>query len=151
MSWSEIVDDVWTIPAERYKTKIDHVVPLTDAVQKLLGEPQKAGYVFSSTDGAKPFSGYSKARRALDKHTPGMEHWTLHDLRRTARTLMVRAGVAEDVAERVLGHVISGVRGTYNRHDYLPEKRDARERLAQLVERIVNPADNVRPLRRVVQ
>ena len=63
-----------------------------------------------------------------------MARWTLHDLRRTARTLMNRAGVAEDHAERALGHVIGGVRGTYDRYEYLDEKRAAFEALAGLVD-----------------
>jgi integrase len=59
-----------------------------------------------------------------------MAHWTLHDLRHTARSLMSRAGVSADIAERVLGHKIPGVRGVYDRHEYATEKRDALERLA---------------------
>jgi integrase len=70
------------------------------------------------------------------------EGWTLHDLRRTARSLMSRAGVSADVAERCLGHVISGVRGTYDRHAYFDEKKRAFDTLAALVDRIVNPAAN---------
>jgi hypothetical protein len=57
---------------------------------------------------------------------------------------MSRAGVSADIAERVLGHKIGGVRGVYDRHEYVTEKRDALDRLARLVDRIVNPpADNV--------
>jgi integrase len=78
-----------------------------------------------------------------------LPHWTLHDLRRTARTLMARAGVRPDISERVLGHVIQGVAAVYDRHDYEAEKRDALEKLAGLVERIVNPPPaNVVPMRR---
>jgi hypothetical protein len=70
--------------------------------------------------------------------------WTLHDLRRTAKTLMSRAGVRPDISERVLGHVIDGVEGVYDRYEYLEEKRDALERLATQIERIINPpVDNV--------
>lgn len=130
---------MWTIPAERYKTKIAHEVPLTPTVLALLGEPQNRGHVFSTTGGEKPFSGFSKARRALDKALSPMPHWTLHDLRRTARSLMSRAGVSSDIAERVLGHVIPGVRGVYDRHQYQAEKREALERLAQEIDRIINP------------
>jgi len=61
----------------------------------------------------------------------------LHDLRRSARSLMSRAGVPSDHAERVLGHVIGGVRGTYDRHEYLDEKREALAKLARLVDRII--------------
>jgi integrase len=66
-------------------------------------------------------------------------NWTLHDLRRTAKTLMVRAGVRPDISERVLGHVIAGVEGTYDRHSYADEKRAALEKLAEMIERILNP------------
>ena len=56
---------------------------------------------------------------------------------------MCRAGVPSDHAERCLGHVLPGIRGTYDRHEYLAEKRHAFAALARLIERIVNPADNV--------
>jgi integrase len=161
MTWLEIESDTWVIPAERYKTGVENVVPLTDAVLSLLGKPQKTGFVFSSTDGELPFSGFSKAKRALDKAVAGMRkeekrktmpHWTLHDLRRTARSLMSRAGVSADVGERVLGHKIGGVRGVYDRHEYVAEKRDALQRLAVLVERILNPpAGNVVNLPRTAE
>jgi hypothetical protein len=52
---------------------------------------------------------------------------------------MVRAGVRPDISERVLGHVIAGVEGTYDRHSYAEEKRDALEKLATMIERILNP------------
>jgi hypothetical protein len=60
---------------------------------------------------------------------------------------MSRAGVPADHAERCLGHVIGGVRGVYDRHEYLEEKRQGFEALASLIERIVNPQPNVVPLR----
>jgi integrase len=46
-----------------------------------------------------------------------MPAWTMHDLRRTARSLLARAGVGDQVAERVLGHAIAGVQDVYNRHN----------------------------------
>ena len=68
----------------------------------------------------------------------------LHDLRRTARSLMSRAGVRPDISERVLGHVIKGVEGVYDRHSYTEEKAHALKALAGLIEKIINPpADNV--------
>jgi integrase len=77
-----------------------------------------------------------------------MDHWTFHDLRRTSRSLMSRAGVPADHAERCLGHVIAGVRGAYDRHAYLSEKRSAFEALAALVGGILDPKSNVVPMRR---
>jgi hypothetical protein len=73
-----------------------------------------------------------------------MPPWTIsRDVRRTAKTLMARAGVRPDVSERVLAHVIPGVEGVYDRYEYLTEKRDPLDRLASLIDRIVNPHDNV--------
>jgi hypothetical protein len=60
---------------------------------------------------------------------------------------MSRAGVPTDHAERCLGHVIGGVRGVYDRHEYHAEKATAFEALAAQIERIVDPKDNVVPMR----
>lgn len=57
---------------------------------------------------------------------------------------MARAGVRPDISERVLGHVIGGVEGVYDRHGYLDEKRRALKSLDRMVDQIVNPpAENV--------
>lgn len=149
----EVDGDDWTIPAERYKTGIDHVIPLSDAARELIGDkPDGANgnswFVFTTTAGAKGFTGFSKAKRELDKaiakirteaEREPMPHWVLHDLRRTGRSLMSRAGVPADHAERCLGHVIGGVRGVYDRYAYLDEKREAFKKLAGLVELILKP------------
>jgi integrase len=161
MSVTELDGELWTIPAARYKTKRDHVIPLSaqalDLIRKSApAKPAKnAPFVFSTTDGAISFSGFSKAKTALDKTLeelreregrPSMANWTLHDLRRTARTLLARAGIRDDIAERCLGHVIKGVEKIYNRHAYLDEKRRAFEALATLVTRILNPPANIEEL-----
>jgi integrase len=115
-----------------------------------LGTPSAGPFVFSTDNGATPLSGFSKLKAAFDKATPGLAPWTLHDLRRTARSLMSRAGVPSDHAERVLGHVIGGIRATYDRHDFAAEKAAALRQLADLVTSIVAPAGPARPrLRRV--
>jgi integrase len=90
--------------------------------------------------------GFSKFKAAFDKAC-GVTGWTLHDLRRTARSLMSRAGIDADHAERALGHVIPGVRGVYDRHEFRDEKRRAFEALAAQIERIINPQPNVVALR----
>jgi hypothetical protein len=59
--------------------------------------------------------------------------------RRGASPLMSRAGVPEDYGERALGHMIGGVRGTYDRYEHLEEKRKAYAALAGLVALILNP------------
>ena len=66
--------------------------------------------------------------------------------RRSARSLMSRAGVSSEHAERVLGHTQGGVKGIYDRHGYFDEKATALVALATLIGRIVNPReDNVVP------
>jgi integrase len=152
MRRGEVSGDEWTIPQERYKTGLELVIPLSPAAQAVLAAAPKvgkSGYVFT-TDGKTPIAGFSKFKRAFDakvlaelrKEDPEVKplpNWTLHDLRRTARSLMSRAGVPSDHAERCLGHVLPGVRGTYDRHEYLPEKKHAFASLGSLVERLVNP------------
>jgi integrase len=148
MAWSEIEGADWTLPAARNKTKQELVRPLSKATQDLLaGLPRFKGgaFVFTS-DGRRALGGFSKAKRAFDQQC-GAIGWTLHDLRRTARSLMSRAGVNADVAERCLGHVIPGVRGVYDRHQYRDEMADAYEGLAAQIDRIINPQANVLPLR----
>jgi len=73
--------------------------------------------------------------------------WRLHDLRRTARTGLAALRVDPDISERVIGHVIGGVRGVYDRYLYLDEKREALDRWAQRIGEIVNlPATSVAQL-----
>jgi integrase len=141
---SEITGTDWTIPGARYKTKKDHLVPLSAMARDCL--PKEDGDFVFTRDGTKPLNG-SNFKAAFDKATGPMPRWTLHDLRRTARSLMSRAGVPSDHAERCLGHVIGGVRGTYDRHEYYEEKRRAFEALASLVARIVDPQERVVSLR----
>jgi integrase len=145
---SEITGADWIIPGARYKTGKDHLVPLSAMALRVLPSGE-SDFVFSK-DGASPIhasnfkTAFDKALlRELGTNSPPLPRWTLHDLRRTARSLMSRAGVPTDHAERCLGHVIGGVRGVYDRHEYLEEKRQGFEALAALVERIVNPRPNV--------
>jgi integrase len=147
MHRDEIEGDDWRLPAERNKTKQELVRPLSKAARKTLATlPRLSDFVFSN--GRVALSGFSKPKTALDKRC-GVTGWTLHDLRRTARSLMSRAGVSSDIAERCLGHVIGGVRAVYDRHRYREEMLRAYEALAVQIDRVVNPQDNVASLRAV--
>jgi hypothetical protein len=156
MRWDEISHDgTWTIPGRRYKTGKDHVIPLTLAMRELIGKPPadtaKFPYVFSAGDGSKPFSRDGDLMKVVrgkmkSDNLPDLPSWRLHDLRRTARSLMSRAGVPSDHAERALGHVMGGIRGTYDRHEYLEEKKKAFEALDALLDRILKPTDKVTEL-----
>jgi integrase len=147
MQRSEIEGHDWALPAARNKTKRELVRPLSRVVRDLLTSLphfQDCDFVFTS-DGRRALGGFSKAKRTFDEAC-GVTGWTLHDLRRTARSLMSRAGVNADVAERCLGHVIPGVRGVYDRHTYRTEMARAYDALAAQIERIIDPQDNVRQL-----
>jgi integrase len=162
MRRAELAADEWTIPAPRYKTKIDHVIPLSRAATAVLTKVPRIGrsdFIFTP-DGKRPIAGFgcrkedfdaimlSQLRRlaeegGVDPADVRLVRWTLHDLRRTARTLMSQAGVPSEHAEAAIGHVKRGVQGTYDRHQYRDEKRAAFAKLASLVDRIVNPGSNV--------
>lgn len=146
--WSEFAGDTWTIPEDHYKTDLVHVVPVTTLAREQLddlGDYGRLGTFVFTTTGDRPFSGFSKAKASLDAEMlrlmrladrkAKLAPWVLHDLRRTAKTLMQRAGVPHFHSERVLGHVIAGVEGTYDRHEYLAEKREALEKLASEIRR----------------
>jgi integrase len=145
MRRAELADSAtWIIPAARCKTKREVLIPLSGAAQEIIRDIPVIGggdLVFTS-DGKRPIGGFGRYKRALDTAS-GVSDWRLHDLRRTARTLLSRAGVDADVAERCLGHAIGGVRGVYDRHQFEREKRRAFEALAAQIERIVNPHPNV--------
>jgi integrase len=143
MPLSELSGSDWLLPAARNKAKQDLIRPLSQAAQDILKRtPKLAGceFVFSS-NGKSPIGGFSQYKTKFDEAC-GVTDWTLHDLRRTARSLMSRAGVDADHAERCLGHVIPGVRGIYDRHEYYAEKQRAYEALAALIKQILNPQDN---------
>jgi integrase len=155
LPWSELDGADWTLPKARNKTKVDLLRPLSNATVAVLpARVDDCDFVFS-TDGINPISGWTKFKASFDKAVlkelrksdPGAEplpDWHLHDLRRTCRTLMSRAGVDPDHAERCLGHVIGGIRGNYDMHEFEAEKAAAYEALAALVDRIVSPpAGNV--------
>jgi integrase len=145
MPWGEIGNgngngSVWVLPAARNKSKQELARPLSTAAQAVLAGLASAGnadLVFQQ-DRYKVVSNLAPAKREFDKAC-GVRGWVLHDLRRTARSLMSRAGVADNVGERCLGHVIGGVRGVYDRHKYQPEMLHAYEALAALISNIVEP------------
>jgi integrase len=147
MADTELSNGDWIIPGARYKTKLDHVIPLSQAARDLLAQvPRIRGVQYIFTTGDAAIGGFSKFKEDFDEECSATG-WTIHDLRRTARSLMSRAGVDTDIAERCLGHAIPGVRGIYDRHAYYDEKKRAFEMLAAQIDRILNPQDNIIPMR----
>lgn len=130
---------VLEIPVRRYKSDRDHVVPLAPAAWRIIaGLPEWQGNdyaLFSGRAGKTPISGYSKAKARLDeaaveilrKDNPKakLPPYRVHDFRVTCRTRMTHLGIAEDIAEAVVGHAQTALGKTYNKHDYIVQKREA--------------------------
>lgn len=142
MEWSELDLDrgLWVIPARRYKTGTEHAVPLSDfAIEIIKSAPRASDRFVFATEPDSHFQGFGKSKRRLDKLADLATGWTIHDLRRTMRTGLSACGVGADVAERCVGHVITGVRGIYDRYSFADEKRLALEAWALRLRNIVNP------------
>ncbi len=141
----DLATGLWEIPAERMKMGGGHVVPLTPRARKLIEELKILG---GGSEMLFPTRRIPKGRRrashmgndtlnralsdliAEDRLAP----FTVHDLRRTARTILAREGVNPMIAELCLGHTIKGVAGVYDRHDYLEKRREALEKLGEHIE-----------------
>ena len=138
---------IWTLPAERSKNHRPHEIPLAPLALALLPSEstgrESRNFLFG--DGGGPFSGFSKAKAALDKRLAGaVGEWTIHDLRRTCATGMANIGVQPHIVEAVLNHVSghkAGVAGIYNRAVYRDEKRAALNLWAEHVGKLVNAND----------
>lgn len=151
MRWSEIENSDWKIPSERTKGGAGHLVPLSPiAIDILQTLPRFAGgdFVFTTTDGDKAVSGWSKIKRRLDKlmnearekeGLPEVPEWHVHDLRRTAATGMRGLGIDRLIVSKVLNHAEGGITRVYDRYAADPEKRYALEAWAQRLQKIIEP------------
>jgi integrase len=148
----------WTIPEVRVKNGKEHIVHLSDFAMEVLDALSKdRDLIFSGISGGRTTSpNFAWAKSCVDAEMlealPTMKPWVLHDLRRTATTVMAKLKIAPHIAEKVLNHTggkISGVAAIYNQFDYLDERKDALETLGRYIENLVEPggAGNVVPLR----
>lgn len=134
--WSEFDLDsaLWELPAERTKNKKPHMVPLSSQALAILKT------IRPDQDGEEPITNYSLwvfpglAGKPLCDSTLnealktakwfGLQRFTVHDLRRTASTILHEQGWNTDVIEKALNHTMPGVRGVYNRAEYLDKRRE---------------------------
>lgn len=158
MRYSDIVDGVWTIPPNEYAKEKGNIgrVKLPELALEIIEElTPVAGnpYIFPARRGKGPFNTWSESKekfeQRLRQRAPDMDHWTIHDLRRTSRTLMSEAKVSDQTAERAIGHKVVGIQRVYNLYDYEAEKTAALEQLAKLVLKIVTANRKVRKPRRI--
>jgi integrase len=142
MRWAQIsADGIWSVPNgnRRQKGTGGELVLPPMALDIINARPRFASnpFVFPGPSGASYFRTYARGKHALDQATGPLPHWQLHDLRRTARSLMSRIGIRSEVAENLLGHVQPGIVAVYNRYEYVQEKAQALRQLAGLIDNIL--------------
>jgi integrase len=151
MKWSDLDGAEWIIAKEpREKDNAGTLVLPQIALDIINAQPRFVDnpHVFAGR-GARPFNGFSKLKKTFDGRLPSgtVAPWAIHDLRRSARSLLSRTDTRPDICERVMGHSVGGaIAQTYDRHSYRDEKRAVLQRLAVLIDGIVNPRDNVLPM-----
>jgi integrase len=155
--WSELDLEacIWRIPANRTKTGVARELPLPSPVIDWLIELQvracSSEFVFPARRTCKRYKhvGPDTLWRALKDLDHGLEDFTVHDFRRTARSLMADIGVPFDVAEKILGHKLPGSAAIYDRGGAMEQQRKALEKLAALIVRLEsgNTESVVTPLR----
>jgi integrase len=129
LRWDEIKDGAIHLEGERTKTGKAHLIPLSSAARRIIGQIERNGDHVFRTDNGGPITNWSGAKLTLDKLS-GVNGWIIHDVRRTVATGLQKAGVPLPVTEAVLGHTSgsrSGIVGIYQRHDYAKEKAAALE------------------------
>jgi integrase len=161
--WSEFDLDggthagaIWHLPGSRTKTGESLDIPLAPVVVEWLIALRTlaagSDYIFPKRrrDPRErvPHVGIDTLNVALQRVKHGLAHFTLHDLRRTARTHLAALGVRREVAERCLGHKLRGVEGTYDRHDYFKERRAALAQWSTLIRQAESGEHKVVHLRR---
>ena len=142
--WSDIDfnDRKWEITVARAKNKNGHIVHISEhRLHELeqLREMAKFEYLFTTT-GVTPVSGFSKAKRRIDKLC-GVRDWTFHDLRRTFATISTESlGCDPVVVDRILNHVngsVKGVAAVYQRGQYLEQRKEVLNKWGDFLGRIV--------------
>jgi integrase len=109
---------------------------LVDANAAVRDDPSNPGYLFASSgqlgyveqktiqSTVYNHQPYAKKRAERDPPRLPVTRWSPHDLRRSVRTLLASMGCPTEIAESVLGHMLPGVLGVYNRHQYDAERLD---------------------------
>src|SRR5262245_37934807 len=143
LRWSEVDLErgLIVLPPDRTKNRRQHELPISTQVRAILErQPQRNGRDLVFGVGAGGYSGWSDSKADLDARAKLKAEWRLHDLRRTAATMMAELGILPHIIEAILNHVSghrAGVAGIYNRAKYQADMRDALERWGEHVAGIV--------------
>ncbi len=143
-SWDEvsIADATLDLPANRTKNKRPHQIHLADQALKIFQTlPRTDGQnLLFTTNGQTPVSGFSKVKKRLDGIS-GVTNWRFHDLRRSYATHSTeKLSISPVITDKILNHVTGQVRGvaaTYQRGEYLQERRNALQKWADFVENVI--------------
>lgn len=117
----ELFGDSWLFPAKRRDGRLTHSEQKNAGVAVWMAQP------------------YCTLRPELDRPRLTVTHWSPHDLRRSARTLLASMGCPDAVAEAVLGHMQPGIVGVYNLHSYDAERAEWLRRLSCRLEELAQP------------
>lgn len=135
----------WTIPAERMKASRPHVVYLSQQALDIMVALQVSAcgsdYILPARyNPRKPMSNSALNRvinatnEKIREAGGDIEHFTVHDLRRTASTILHEEGFNTDWIEKCLAHEQRGVRAVYNKAEYSEQRRDMLQQWANMVD-----------------
>jgi integrase len=152
MEWTEVRGSIWQLPKEKTKNAKEHVIPLADLALECLNKClhiRKSVQVFPGQRGSHvmPRTLQHVSERAI--RDLKIQPFTPHDLRRTAATCVRKLGFSRDVVARMLNHTTGGVTAVYDRHDLLPELKEAMHAWSDDIMRIVDlakPTSNARSI-----
>lgn len=128
--WNEIDLDTgeWTIPGERMKKELAHMVYLPTHALKVFNELKTLScgseFVFPSRSSLKRHISAGTLNHAVAGLTLDIQAFVIHDFRRTASTHANEAGFNSDAIEKALAHEQRGVRGVYNKAAYAKQRKE---------------------------
>jgi integrase len=143
----------WLLPEARSKNRREFLFTLSDNAVDILKKAveTREAHVFGyGTE--RGFSGWSKAKKALDKRITEAGHklkpWQIHDLRRSFSNGLQRLKIKPHVIEACLNHMPPKLERTYQTHLYEDEKRAALKRWAVHLDAVLagKTASNVIPM-----
>ncbi|HDS1726479.1 site-specific integrase [Pseudomonas putida] len=143
---------VWTVPATNHKLGKSSgkplLRPITPETEVLIREAMELSngspYLFTNSGTSKPMGTGAPLQlpynimQWLRRHEKcEMAHWSVHDLRKTARTNFSTL-TEPHIAEIMLGHKLPGSWQVYDQYDYLAEQRLAYSAWCSRLESLVH-------------
>lgn len=143
LRWDWISEHSITFPKHITKNGREHTIPIGNTTKQLIADIPRLKdqpLLFPARGKDTPYNGWSKGKKAFDadiaayiqqerlNHT--VEHWTLHDLRRTFATIHASIGTPIHITERLLNHAtgtLTPIAAVYNRYSYFDEMKRAVE------------------------